>query len=114
MIKEIREAFELPQNSTKRDEFLKSLIAEINLLNRHSSAIPSQKEIEKVFDRIMKCFDLNKSVKNIMMNIANEYFKTYYDDEHQYYLFANSIMTEIGELTPDEKQIYSQKGFECE
>ena len=113
MIEEIREAFESSQNSTKRDNFLKSLIDEINLINGHSSDL-SQKAVEKTFDRIMKCFGLNKSVKSIMMNTVSEYFKTYYDDEHKYYLFAKSDITEIGELTSNERQKYSQKGFECE
>lgn len=113
MIEEIREAFESPQNSTKRDNFLRSLIGEINLINGHSSDL-SQKAVEKAFDRIMKCFDLNKSVKSIMMNTAHEYFKTYYDDEYKYYLFAKSGITEIGELTPNERKKYSKKGFECE
>lgn len=111
MIKEIREAFESPQNIKKRDEFLKDLIKGMNLINGFSLK-RSLQEVENVFDKIMGSFGLSEPTKSKMKQIADEYFKPYSDDKREYYIFMKPSMTEIGELTPEEKQNFSSKGFE--
>ena len=110
MIKEIREAFESPQNAGKCDEFLKNLIDEMNRING-SSPQKTLEDVEKVFDRIMRFFDLGESIKGRMEQIADEYFKPYIDGKRNYYLFEDTDRIEIGELTREEERRFSDKGF---
>lgn len=112
MIKEIKEAFESSKNRKNRDEFLKALIDEVKLLNHQTDSIADIKsEIQKVFCRIMKCFELNESTMDIMRNAADEYFQVYPKKDEKYFIFANKNNTIIGELDSRGEQEYAEKGF---
>lgn len=111
MKKEIQDAFEAPKNQKRCHYFLTSLIECITSINNGKTFNENKTIISDAFNRIMICFDLSEKAGKIMINAANGYFQKYYNDGKAYYIFADKKITEIGELTKEEKEAYRQKGF---